>query len=322
MKVLEPIHHCIDKGIDALNLPLNPENLYEPLRYFMTLGGKRMRPVFTLLSAEMYGIAHKDALPGALAIELFHNFTLIHDDMMDHAPLRRGKVTVHERWNNDIALLSGDVLMIKAYEQLSHQKIGPLDKMLSLLNKTAIEVCEGQQLDMDFEQRLDVQLDEYRAMIRLKTSVLLGCAVEMGAIIGGANEGDRTSLYAFGEHVGMAFQIQDDLLDLYAEAHLFGKQVGGDVIANKKTLLNLLAYQHADQAQKARLDSLSNEKDLAKKVSEVKEIYDQIGAKKLCEIEMQEHHEKAIQALKGVSLSEEKKKTLYALSDYLLTREN
>ena len=322
MKALEPIHHCIDQGIDALNLPGHPENLYAPLRYFMTLGGKRMRPVFTLLSAEMYGISHQDALPGALAIELFHNFTLIHDDMMDHAPLRRGKVTVHERWNNDIALLSGDVLMIKAYEQLSHQKKGPLDQMLELLNKTAIEVCEGQQLDMDFERRSDVQLDEYRTMIRLKTSVLLGCAVEMGAIIGGAHLGDRNALYAFGEHVGMAFQIQDDILDLYAEAHLFGKQVGGDVISNKKTLLNLLAYQHADQTQKVKLEELSNEKDLAKKVLEVRVIYDQIGAKELCEIEMREHHEKALQALKDVSISEEKKKTLYALSDYLLTREN
>jgi geranylgeranyl diphosphate synthase type II len=321
MNFLEPINQCIDKGIASLHLPEFPSNLYDPLRYFMTLGGKRMRPVFTLLSAEMYGIQHNEALPGALAIELFHNFTLIHDDMMDRAPLRRGKVTVHERWGNDIALLSGDVLMIKAYEQLSHQKVGSLNEMLALLNKTAIEVCEGQQLDMDFEQRSDVDLSEYRSMIRLKTSVLLGCAVEMGAIIGGTSSSDRVSLYAYGEHVGMAFQIQDDILDLYAEAHLFGKQVGGDVIANKKTLLNLLAYQHANPTQQSLLDELSFETDHQKKVREVKEIYNQIGAKKYCENEMHKHHQKAIRSLNDVSVTSEKKKTLIALSDYLLTRD-
>ena len=204
----------IDAELNKIGFPNSPERLYEPLRYFLQIGGKRVRPLLTLLSAELFGSTSEKAMPQALCIEVFHNFTLIHDDIMDEAPLRRNMQTVHEKWNRDVAILSGDVLMIKAYQLLGNIEAKLLPPAFELFNKTAIEVCEGQQMDMDFEIRSDVSIEEYIEMIRLKTSVLLGCALEIGAIVAEAPEEDRHAIYDFGQHIGIAFQIQDDLLNL------------------------------------------------------------------------------------------------------------
>lgn len=320
MQELAAYSLLLEKEIEHFDLPKHPSNLYDPLRYFMQLGGKRMRPILTLLGAELFGESREKALNAALAVEVFHNFTLIHDDIMDAAPLRRGKETVHTKWDQNIAILSGDVLFVKAYQLLAKQEATHLPALLHLFNKTAIEVCEGQQLDMDFESRNDVTIDEYIEMIRLKTSVLLGCALEMGAIIANATEEDRKHLYDFGQHLGIAFQIQDDILDLYADPEKFGKQVGGDVIANKKTLLNLKAIELANDQQKEILKQLSKEEDLSFKVEKTRELYDLIGARDICEDEMEEHTKYAMLSLHALTVSEEAKLPLIALADYLMVR--
>jgi geranylgeranyl diphosphate synthase type II len=321
MQALASYTQLIEKEIENIDFPHSPANLYDPLRYFMQLGGKRMRPILTLLGAELFGTEKDKALPAALAVEVFHNFTLIHDDIMDEAPLRRNQATVHTRWNQSIAILSGDVLFVKAYQLLAKQDPKQLPELMHLFNRTAIEVCEGQQMDMDFESRSDVQIDEYIEMIRLKTSVLLGCALELGAIVAEANKTDRQAIYNFGQHIGIAFQIQDDILDLYADPDTFGKQVGGDVIANKKTLLNLKAIALADDEQLEVLKQLSTENDLPFKVQKTKELYHAIGAREACEKTMQEHHAIAMTALESIALPTPAKAPLIALADYLLVRE-
>jgi geranylgeranyl diphosphate synthase type II len=320
MQQLSAYTSLIESELTKLDLPDSPSNLYDPLRYFMTLGGKRMRPILTLLGAELFGGSKESAIHAAASVEVFHNFTLIHDDIMDQAPLRRNKETVHTKWNENIAILSGDVLFVKAYQLIAKQKAEHLPELLNLFNKTAIEVCEGQQMDMDFETRSNVTIDEYIEMIRLKTSVLLGCALEMGAIIAGASDKDRNALYDFGQHVGIAFQIQDDILDLYADPDTFGKQVGGDVISNKKTLLNLKAYDLADATQIELLKQLSIETDLKLKVQKTKELYTIIGAREACEEEMKEHYQFALNALNSINVSREAKYPLIALADYLMVR--
>jgi geranylgeranyl diphosphate synthase type II len=320
MHALESYTALIEQEIASIQFPHTPSNLYDPLRYFMNLGGKRMRPILTLMGTELFGKNRAESIHAAIAVEVFHNFTLIHDDIMDEAPLRRNMETVHTRWNQNIAILSGDVLFVKAYQLMMLQQGAHLPALLEIFNRTAIEVCEGQQMDMDFEFRNDVSISEYVEMIRLKTSVLLGCALEMGAIIGNASKEDRHLLYEFGQHIGIAFQIQDDILDLYADPEKFGKQVGGDVISNKKTLLNLKAMELANAAQKNQLATLSSELDLVLKVAQTKELYSQIGAKESCEVEMQAHYNVAMNALDQIQLPEENKKPLIALSDYLMVR--
>ena len=222
------------------NFPAEPSGLYQPGTYFLSLGGKRVRPVMCLMGNELFGDIHVDAYFAGTAIELFHNFTLIHDDIMDAAALRRGMETVHIKYGQNAALLTGDVMMIKAYEYLSKMNIEHLQKIFPLFNTTAVEVCEGQQLDMDFENRDDINMDEYIHMISLKTSVLLAASLEIGAIIGGASEGSRKNLYEFGRNLGIAFQIQDDYLDAFGNPVKFGKEVGGDIRQNKKTFLMLI----------------------------------------------------------------------------------
>jgi geranylgeranyl diphosphate synthase, type II len=321
MQALASYTQLIEKEIDRLDFPNKPSNLYDPLRYFMKLGGKRMRPILTLLGAELFGEHKENALPAALAVEVFHNFTLVHDDIMDAAPLRRNQPTVHTKWNQSIAILSGDVLFVKAYQLLAKQTPAQLPDFLELFNRTAIEVCEGQQMDMDFEERTDVSIAEYIEMIRLKTSVLLGCALEFGAIAGDASSKDRKAIYNFGQHIGIAFQIQDDILDLYADPETFGKQVGGDVISNKKTLLNLKAQELASAEQLEVLKQLSTTSDLHYKVEKTKELYQAIGARQACEVTMQEHHSIAMDALNTINVSQAAKEPLIALADYLLVRE-
>lgn len=319
---LQNLASLLEQEIKAIHLPQNPKNLYEPLRYFLQLGGKRIRPILTVLAGEIFGKSSKDLLPAALAIEYFHNFSLIHDDIMDEAPLRRAKETVHTKWNSNIAILSGDVLLIKAYQELCKQEAGHLPDLLQVFNQTAVEVCEGQQLDMDFEKRNDISISEYIEMIRLKTSVLLGCALELGAIISDANQKDRKAIYNFGQFIGIAFQIQDDYLDLYADAAKFGKQVGGDIIANKKTILMLKAMELATPFQKEFLLNTLQIQDSSQKIDQTLVIFSEIGVKEEVLRLRDFYIEKGLKELKKINVSDQEKMKLFALVDYLKNRES
>jgi geranylgeranyl diphosphate synthase type II len=321
MRALKTYTEQIEAGLIALDFPISPVRLYDPIRYFLTIGGKRIRPILTILSAELFGSSQEKVFPQALAIEVFHNFTLIHDDIMDAAPLRRNQQTVHAKWNQDVAILSGDVLLIKGYQLLGKIKPEQLPDAFGLFNTTAVEVCEGQQMDMDFEERQDVSIDEYIEMIRLKTSVLLGCALELGAIVAGANEADREAIYNFGQHIGIAFQIQDDILDLYADPEKFGKQIGGDVIANKKTILYLTALKLATQEQHESLKQLSREDDLLLKVDRTRSLFNQMNVKSECQNRMQEHYQIALTALESISIDPLRKQPLQNIASYLMQRD-
>lgn len=312
----------IESLIEEYQVPDQPKNLYEPIRYFLKIGGKRMRPVLALMSAELFTEDFTVAKNAALAVELFHNFTLIHDDIMDAAPLRRGNETVHTKWNSNIGILSGDTLMIEAYDQLTVYPPVILAQLLPLFNKTAKEVCEGQQMDMDFESESIVEIDAYIKMIAYKTAVLLGCSLKMGAIVGEASENDAQDLYEFGLNLGIAFQIQDDILDVYADQNKFGKQVGGDIIANKKTYLLLRAYQDANSDQLARLNGFINKSDSVAKVSGVKQIYNELSIREKATEQMNAYHAIALQNLEHLGVSEEKKAPLRALAEFLLGREH
>lgn len=312
----------IESLIKEYQVPDQPKNLYEPIRYFLKIGGKRMRPVLALMGAELFNADYSIAKNAALAVELFHNFTLIHDDIMDAAPLRRGHETVHTKWNSNIGILSGDTLLIEAYDQLTVYPPSILAQLLPLFNKTAKEVCEGQQMDMDFEQEPFVEIDRYIKMIAFKTAVLLGCSLKMGAIVGEASEEDGQDLYDFGLNLGIAFQIQDDILDVYADQDKFGKQVGGDILANKKTYLLLRAYQDADTEQSERLNNLMNESDPEYKVREVKAIYNALSIRDKATEQMNYYHSIALQKLDHLGVSEKKKAPLRALAEFLLGREH
>ena len=259
-----------------------PAALYKPIYYLLNLGGKRLRPVLTLMAADIFGNNHRKAIDAALAVEIFHNFTLMHDDIMDSAPLRRGSDTVHNKWNTNTAILSGDAMMILAYQALESYKDPLFRKLNSLFSKTAIEVCKGQQYDLDFETQLEVTQGDYLEMIRLKTAVLVGCSLEMGALIGGSNQADSKNLYDFGVLLGIAFQIQDDYLDAYANSESFGKQLSGDIIENKKTILYHQAMENGSSKEKTTLRNWFStevkEKDVSKKINAVKSLFDKTGA--------------------------------------------
>ena len=259
-----------------------PAALYQPIYYLLNLGGKRLRPVLTLMAADIFGNNHRKAIDAALAVEIFHNFTLMHDDIMDSAPLRRGSDTVHNKWNTNTAILSGDAMMILAYQALESYKDPLFRKLNSLFSKTAIEVCKGQQYDLDFETQLEVNQCDYLEMIRLKTAVLVGCSLEMGALIGGSNQADSKNLYDFGVLLGIAFQIQDDYLDAYANSESFGKQLSGDIIENKKTILYHQAMENGSSKEKTTLRNWFStevkDKDVSKKINAVKSLFDKTGA--------------------------------------------
>lgn len=320
MKFIQDYSDLLEKEVADISFPSEPKNLYEPLSYFLTLGGKRLRPLLTILSGELFGEKKENLLPAATAIELFHNFSLIHDDIMDNAPLRRGKSTVHEKWNPSIAILSGDVLLVKAYQLLSFYSPNTLSELFLVFNKTAIEVCEGQQLDMDFENKEIVTEEEYIGMIRLKTAVLLGCALEFGAIISNASSIDRKNIYDFGLHLGLAFQIQDDILDLFGDPLKVGKQVGGDILSNKKTLLSIVARSNANEEDIRELNRLVNEKNQDQKISQTQRIYDKLNVKAICEKTMRTHHELAFRALNKIELQNSKEK-IKKLSDFIFFRD-
>jgi len=283
----------------------NPEELYQPISYIMSLGGKRLRPLLALLSYSLYKNDYNRILTPAAAIEVFHNFTLMHDDIMDEAPLRRGEKTVHEKWNANTAILSGDVMLVKAYDMLLEVDPGILPLILRKFNKTAAEVCEGQQLDMNFEKVEDVSEEEYIEMIKLKTAVLLGFALEFGALLAGASAHDAQCLYNFGVNVGIGFQLKDDLLDVYADKAKFGKQVGGDIISNKKTFLLIKAKELATGDTKEMLHQLLTVKqeDSGKKVRDVTTIYDQLHIKKLAEEKMSSYFNKGFKELSALEVS-------------------
>lgn len=322
MESILRLGQLIETEVSNVNWPAEPNNLYEPLRYFLKLGGKRMRPVLTLMAAEMFGVKANDAIPAALGVELFHNFTLIHDDIMDAAPLRRAKETVHQKWNTNIAILSGDVLMVKAYQEICRQNPQHLSALMNVFNKTAVEVCEGQQMDMDFEERQNVAIEEYLEMIRLKTSVLLGCALEMGGIVASAAANDLENIYRFGQDLGLAFQIKDDWLDLYGDPEKFGKQIGGDVISNKKTLMYLLAKKAANPSQLAEFESLEKESNFTLKVEKVRLLFDELNVPARTKEYMHSYYKKAMESLAAVDVSKERKADLEQLAHYLMEREN
>lgn len=311
----------LEKEIQNIKFPSSPANLYDPLSYFLTLGGKRMRPMATLIAGDLFGASLEKTKFAALAVELFHNFSLIHDDIMDKAPLRRGKITVHEKWNENIAILSGDVLFVKAYELLSKNDCKHLMPLLACFNRTAVEVCEGQQLDMDFEQREEVTLDEYINMIRLKTSVLLGAAFEMGAIIAEASEENIQNIYSFGVNLGIAFQIQDDLLDLYGESDKVGKQKGGDILTDKKTILSILAKSAANEAQKTELINLKYESNNDLKIKRSLELFETLNVKENCTLVMNEYYSKALKSVEDINVNNSKDKLL-TLFQILKQRQN
>ncbi|MFM7662615.1 MAG: polyprenyl synthetase family protein [Bacteroidota bacterium] len=311
----------IENYLEKYNLPNSPENIYRPIDYFLKIGGKRLRPVLTLLATELGGGDVDNAIHAAISIELFHNFSLIHDDIMDDAPKRRGYATVHEKWNSNIAILSGDALLIRAYELISKQKNEHIPDLLKIFNKTAIELCEGQQMDMDFENRNEVTIDEYISMIRLKTSVLLGCALEFGFIISNQTIENRKKIYDFGVNLGIAFQIQDDILDLYGDPEKVGKQVGGDIKANKKTLLYLVSKNIVNNHNYNKLNKINEIKDLNKKVEETKEFYDKNGVVEETKKYLDFYHDLSIKSLKSLEAIESKDK-LFHLVSYLFNRQS
>ncbi|ASS50006.1 MAG: geranyl transferase [Candidatus Fluviicola riflensis] len=321
MTHLETLGVTIENAVSTHRFPVEPANLYDPLRYFMTLGGKRIRPALTLMSCNLFDIPNEEGLPAALCIEFFHNFSLIHDDIMDAAPVRRGKPTIHTKWNNDIAILSGDVLFTEASQQLTAYSDERLSPLLKRFNATAKEVCEGQQMDMDFETSALVTEEAYIEMIRLKTSVLLGCALEFGAILGRQPQATCLLLRDFGIRLGIAFQIQDDLLDLYADPEKFGKQVGGDVLSNKKTLLLLTAQRVAEANNDPRVSELLAMPADEQKTATAKQLFEELGAAKQVKETMNSYYQQAMLALDELDAPEEKKKPLYELSAFLMSRD-
>ena len=321
MQQLQALQQRIESELSALKVSNYPPSLYEPISYFLDIGGKRIRPILVLLAADLFNKNIEVAMNQAVAVELFHNFTLIHDDIMDNAPLRRGVPTVHEKWNQSQGVISGDVLFVVAYEYLINANSEHVIPLMRAFNKMAIEVCEGQQFDMDFELRNDVQIAEYLNMIRLKTSVLLGCALELGAIVSDASDEDRSNLYQFGLNIGIAFQIQDDILDVFADANKFGKQVGGDIIANKKTFLYLKARELANQEQLELLKKQLNNTDMNLKVQTVRGLYNELLVREHAELEMNEYYNRAISHLNAIGVHVSQKASLVALADYLMSRE-
>ncbi len=301
----------------------SPRELYEPEHYILSLGGKRLRPLLALISCDLFGKDPSLALNSSLCVELFHNFSLIHDDILDEAPLRRNNPTVHVKWNTNIAILSGDVMLVKAFEVLKNYEAKEFSQLFSIFSKTSIEVCEGQQLDMNFENENSVTVDDYIKMITKKTAVLLGCSLQMGAVNAGASSVDQEHIYQFGKHLGIAFQLLDDTLDAYSsDEKSFGKQIGGDIIANKKTFLVLKALELANVEQAKKLNELmsKNKGDNAKKIQSVLSIFNELGVKALCEAEADKHTKIAIDHLMKANADRTKLKTLENFSLALLKR--
>lgn len=310
-----------EEKFNTRHFPTHTETLYDPAQYILQLGGKRVRPVCVLMGNELFGDIIPDAYHAATAIELFHNFSLIHDDIMDRAPIRRGMETVHQKYGESTALLAGDVMFVRAYEYLNKLGVNNLQKVLYLFNETAAAVCEGQQLDMDFEKRTTVSLDEYVAMITLKTSVLLAASLQLGAILGGTGEGNQHHLYEFGKNLGIAFQVQDDYLDVFGNPEKFGKQVGGDILSNKKTFLLIHTMETAAPKQLQALQQLMQE-NAPDKVEKVTQLFKECKVDDWAKALKDKYLQTALQHLEDTAVTSARKKPLMELADYLIQREN
>lgn len=308
--------------LEAQDFNREPKNLYEPVDYILQLGGKRLRPLLTLIACDVVSNSYEKALPAAMAVETFHNFTLVHDDIMDEAPLRRGKETVHAKWDVNTGILSGDAMLILAYQYFENYEPVVFQKLAKLFSKTALEVCDGQQLDVDFETRNDVTIPEYIKMITLKTSVLVAAALKMGAIVAEASEEQANGLYNFGLNLGIAFQLQDDYLDTFGNPETFGKQIGGDIIENKKTFLYLKCLELANDVDKEKLKYFYNEKldDNSTKISEVTRIFEQNEIPALTQNLIQEYTNKSFEDLQKLNISESAKESLISFGKNLMTR--
>jgi geranylgeranyl diphosphate synthase type II len=310
----------IEAAIKKLQFKGHPKSLYDPANYMMSLGGKRIRPILTLMACKMFDGNIEKAMYPALAMEIFHNFSLVHDDFMDHAPLRRGKATVHTKWDVPTAILSGDLMLVLAYKVLSKSNDEKLADMLRLFNNTAIKVCEGQQLDMEFQHKNNISIQEYLDMIGLKTAALLAGCLKMGAVVAGASTKDAEYIYDFGYKLGISFQIQDDLLDSFGDAQTFGKSIGGDIVENKKTFLAIKARELATPAIRKKLDTLASETDYVRKVELILTIYEQLGIKHITKELSEKYYQDALKDLDSISTSDASKKELISLAEELLNR--
>ncbi len=312
----------IDKHISLLPFDKTPHGLYEPIRYVMHLGGKRIRPVLMMMAYNLYKESVEDILSPAVGLEIYHNFTLLHDDLMDRADKRRGKETVHKVWGDNTAILSGDAMLILAYHYISMVPEETLKSVLDVFGRAALEVCEGQQYDMEFEGRLQVSEEEYEVMIRLKTAVLLAAGLQIGALLGGGSQKDADLLYNFGIYTGLAFQLKDDLLDVYGNPEIFGKNLGGDIVCNKKTYLLIKALEKSDSFQKESfLYWLQKDCDPEKKIAEVTKLYNDLHIKDICQKRIDELYGEAVACLQQVDVAPERKQELQRLVEQLMYRE-
>jgi geranylgeranyl diphosphate synthase type II len=319
----DEILSLVNKSLDNLSYDRRPASLYAPVKYVLSMGGKRMRPVLMLLGYNIYRENPEDIMMQAIALETYHNYTLLHDDLMDNADLRRGHKTVHKRWDANTAILSGDSMLVLAYQRMQQCDASHLPQVMDLFTETALEIGEGQQYDMDFETRNDVTEEEYIEMIRLKTSVLLACALKIGAILGDACEADADLLYKFGEQIGLAFQLQDDLLDVYGDEKVFGKAIGGDITSNKKTYMLINAMNRADDRQRTELMRWieAKEFDRQQKIAAITRLYDEIGIRQLCEQKILYYYEQGMALLEQVSVSSERKEQLRRYTAELMNRQ-
>lgn len=319
----DEILKLVNKYLDNLSYDRKPSSLYEPIRYVLSMGGKRIRPVLMLLSYNMFRENLEEILMPACALETYHNYTLLHDDLMDNADLRRGHETVHRKWDANTAILSGDSMLVLAYQRMAQCDKQKMPEVLSLFTETALEIGEGQQYDMDFEHRNDVTEDEYIEMIRLKTSVLLACAMKIGAILAGASKEDADNLYRFGEQIGLAFQLQDDYLDVYGDTRVFGKAIGGDITSNKKTYMLINALLRANDTQRAELEKWisATEFDREEKIAAVTRLYNEIGIDKLAQEKINFYFEQSRKYLAAVSVAEDRKAEITAYAQRMMKRE-
>jgi len=324
MFTLEEIDSIVEKGILTLNLKGEPSELYDPIEYLISIGGKRLRPKICLMTFNLFSdkIGNSILYP-AVAMEIFHGFTLIHDDIMDDAPLRRNQITVHKRWNNNVAILSGDVMCIKSYQYISQCPPQFLKKVLGIFSTTAAQVCEGQQIDMNFEESPYITLQDYTDMIGLKTAVLIACSAKLGAIIAGADDKIADSLYNYGYQLGLAFQIKDDYLDSFGNTLTFGKAIGGDILCNKKTWLLVEALKRADIYEQKELSSLLKNTGInpKSKIENILSIYSKLGIKDAAEQAVIEYHEKALEAIKEADLTADQKEQLFSFGEALINRD-
>lgn len=322
MKTADELLTQVNAFLDALPYERTPKSLYEPIRYVLSMGGKRIRPVLMLLGYNLYKEDTDKILMNAIALETYHNYTLLHDDLMDQADLRRGHETVHKKWDANTAILSGDSMLVLAYERMAQCDSRHLADVLRLFTTTALEIGEGQQYDMEFETREDVREEEYIEMIRLKTSVLLACALKIGAILADVPADDADNLYKFGEQIGLAFQLQDDYLDVYGDSKVFGKKIGGDITSNKKTFMLINAFSHANEAQRQELEKWVNAKsfDREEKIAAVTRLYNEIGIDKMAQAKIAYYFEQSKKYLDAVQVPAERKEELQKYAQRMMKR--